>query len=119
MMELLAGGNNPGGGTGGNFANTAVTHENKTDFEKMLSTSVDKSSPISEKMTDLVSYVEGKFNQSDFEVARSIKSFEETGAAVALMSASHQGANKSVMVQLCGTVGKKCSDHAEQLYKQQ
>jgi hypothetical protein len=35
------------------------------------------------------------------------------------MMATHQGANNSVMVQLCGTVSKKCADNAEQIYKQQ
>ncbi len=117
MMEMLAASNSSGGAVG-NFGNT-VSFEQKSEFEKMLNTTVDKTSVISDKMTKLINYVEGKFNESSLEVARSIKNFEETGAAVALMSASHEGANKSVMVQLCGTVGKKCSDHAEQLYKQQ
>lgn len=66
-----------------------------------------------------INYVQDRFNSKHIEVVNSIKKFEATGSAVALMEASHQGANKSVMVQLCGTVGKKCADNTEQLYKQQ
>ena len=74
---------------------------------------------ISGQISSAVNYVENKFNAKHVEIVKSLKDFEESGSAVSLMMASHQGANNSVMVQLCGTVSKKCADNAEQLYKQQ
>ena len=66
-----------------------------------------------------INYVQEKIDSKAHTVVDSIRKFETTGSAVALLQASHEGANKSVMVQLCGTLGKKTADNTEQLYKQQ
>ncbi len=95
-----------------------VNQQNRVMFEQMLNEPPKvggSMGPISEA----IRAVETKFNEKQVEIVKSMKSFEETGGAVALMMASHQGANNSVMVQLCGTVSKKCADNTEQIYKQQ
>ncbi|MEQ9106008.1 MAG: hypothetical protein RLO04_00930 [Limnobacter sp.] len=102
----------------GGSAGMPVNQADKAQFEQMLNEG-SGSGGFSNQISSAVSYVENKFNQQHVDIVKNLKSFEESGGAVALMMATHQGANNSVMVQLCGTVSKKCADNAEQIYKQQ
>ena len=100
----------------GGFNGVSVNQADKMQFEQMIG---DSSNGIPNKISNIVGQMETKFTQKQVDIVKSLKSFEESGGAVALMAATHQGANNSIMVQLCGTVSKKCADNAEQLYKQQ
>lgn len=102
----------------GGSAGMLVNQGDKAQFELMLNEG-SGSGGFSNQISSAVNYVENSFNQKHVDIVKSLKSFEESGSAVALMMATHQGANNSVMVQLCGTVSKKCADNAEQIYKQQ
>jgi hypothetical protein len=94
-----------------------VTVDQKNAFESMVSSKPDVG--ISAQVGKVIDYVQSRFNEKHDAITESVKNFENTGSAVALMVASHQGANKSIMVQLVGTVSKKSADSAEQIYKQQ
>ena len=95
-----------------------VNQQNRVMFEQMLN-ETPSAGTVPSPISDAIRSVESRFNEKQLEIVKSMKNFEETGGAVALMMASHQGANNSVMVQLCGTVSKKCADNTEQIYKQQ
>lgn len=99
-------------------ASGALNPNDKLQFEQLLNGDTSKTG-VSSEITSVVNYIENKFNEKHVDIVKNLKSFEESGGAVALMAASHQGANNSVMVQLCGTVSKKCADNVEQIYKQQ
>lgn len=105
----------------GSAAKTSASTSPTANMQQTFLSMLDKanSSSAMPQLEKTINYVQDRFNAKHVDVVNSIKKFETTGSAVALMEASHQGANKSVMVQLCGTVGKKCADNTEQLYKQQ
>jgi hypothetical protein len=90
----------------------------KTYFESLLNGSA-SGGGVSQQLGEVINRVQDTFNKSHGQVVSSIKKFEETGSAVDLMIASHEGSNKSIMVQLVGMVSKKSADSAEQIYKQQ
>jgi hypothetical protein len=90
----------------------------KSYFEALLN-GTSSGGGVSPQLSEVINRVQDTFNKSHGEVVSSIKRFEETGSAVDLMIASHQGSNKSIMVQLVGMVSKKSADSAEQIYKQQ
>jgi hypothetical protein len=101
------------------FKASGFSEANKIQFDALMANNSQSTPSIGNDLQKIVKNVETSFQEKRLDIVKSIEKFEESGGALDLMVATHAGANNSVMVQMCGTVGKKMADNTEQIYKQQ